>query len=76
MLLKKRIRENIKKFSVRKIILAISDMFIIAVSALIANFVLTPFSLDLSTKNLAASIIYMQHLSHTFRSILKDVEIF
>lgn len=57
MLLKKRIRENIKKFSVRKIILAISDMFIIAVSALIANFVLTPFSLDLSTKNLAASII-------------------
>jgi len=55
--LKSKLRENIGKFSTRKIILAFADMFIIGIAALIANFILTPFGTNLSVKNLAVAIV-------------------
>jgi len=41
----------VKKFSIRKIILALADMFIISVSALIAVFALSWFSHAISVKH-------------------------
>lgn len=50
-------RDVLKKFRYRKIILALADTFIIGISALISNFLLSLFHLDISTRNLTISIV-------------------
>ena len=55
--LKPKVRENVEKFSVRKIILALADAFIVVVASLISNFILTPLGHALSTRDLAVSMI-------------------
>ncbi|HEZ7986924.1 MAG TPA: nucleoside-diphosphate sugar epimerase/dehydratase [Ruminococcus sp.] len=50
-------KEYFGRFSVRKIILAIADCFLIAVSALITNFILTLFDRQLSVSNIVISIV-------------------
>lgn len=47
----------LKKFRYRKIVLALADAFIIATSALISNFLLSAFNLDISGKTLTVSIV-------------------
>lgn len=51
--MKKSVRENFEKFSFRKIILAIADAFIISIAALISNFLLSLFNMDVSARELA-----------------------
>ena len=55
--LKPKVRENVEKFSVRKIILALADAFIVVVASLISNFILTPLGHSLSTRDLAVSMV-------------------
>ncbi|MDO5151367.1 MAG: polysaccharide biosynthesis protein [Oscillospiraceae bacterium] len=55
--MKPKVRENVEKFSVRKIILALADAFIVVVASLISNFILTPLGHALSTRDLAVSMI-------------------
>ncbi|MGN1402812.1 MAG: polysaccharide biosynthesis protein [Ruminococcus sp.] len=50
-------RDVLKKFKYRKIILALADAFIIGIAALISNFVLSVFDFGISTRNLTISII-------------------
>lgn len=50
-------RDYFSKFSVRKAVLAVADCFIVAVAALIANFILMPFDLQLYGSSLALSIV-------------------
>lgn len=51
-----KLKQTIKKFSVRKIILAFADAFIIAIAALIASFVLLPFGMSMSYHDVAVCI--------------------
>ncbi len=50
-------KDILKKFKYRKMILALADAFIIGVSALISNFLLSVFNLDISGKMLTVSIV-------------------
>lgn len=50
-------RDILKKFKYRKVILAFADAFIIGVSALISNFLLSAFNLDISGRMLTVSIV-------------------
>jgi len=51
------LKDFFKKFRIRKVILAIADAFIIAISALIANFLLSLFHMEASTTQLTISMI-------------------
>ncbi len=51
------LHDNIEKFKIRKVILAIADIFIIGIAALIANFILTPFHFNISTRDVAITIV-------------------
>lgn len=55
--MKKSFKEKIEKFRIRKVILAIADIFIIGISALIANFLLTPMHLNIQTRDLAVCMV-------------------
>lgn len=46
-----------QKFRYRKIILAVADAFIIGISALISNFILSAWHFNISTKHLSISIV-------------------
>ncbi len=55
--MKKAQQKTIEKFSTRKIILAFADVFIIAVAALITNFLLSVFNSGMSTKDVGVCIV-------------------
>lgn len=50
-------KDFLKKFRIRKIVLAIADVFIVGISALIANFLLSLFDMDASTTQQAIAIM-------------------
>lgn len=50
-------RDVLKKFKYRKMILALADAFIIGIAALISNFILSAFDFGISTHSLTISII-------------------
>lgn len=53
----KNVRNKVEKFGTRKKILALADAFIVCISALIANYILTPFGHSLSVRSLTVSIV-------------------
>lgn len=50
-------KKILNKFRYRKMILAFADAFIIAVSALITNFILAAFQMNISNRDLMISIV-------------------
>ncbi len=50
-------KDFFKKFRIRKVILAIADAFVICISALIANYLLSLFHADASTKQQAVCMV-------------------
>lgn len=50
-------RELVKKFQFRKVVLAIADAFIVAIAALLSNFILTEFGYGITHHSMVISII-------------------
>jgi len=55
--LKNALQKRFEKFRTRKVVLALADVFIIAVSALIANFALAAFKHSMSVRDLGVCIV-------------------
>ena len=49
-------KELVKKFQFRKIVLAVADGFIVVIAALLSNFVLTEFGYGITQHNMVISI--------------------